>query len=750
MLRRDKGYISRSMASSANRGGGPLRLRSHLFLLVAGAVVPLALITIVLGTLLVARIQETFRRGALDRNRAFMSAVDAEVRGHESTLRALAASSSLRDRDLAAFRVAMAQVLASQGDWRTVILSDPGGRELLNAVRPLGAALPADADPASLLKAVATQTAAAGNVVRWESIDRYGIAVRLPLVRDGHVDQVLTAIVDPSQFERLIAAQHLPANWVSGLIDATGRFIARVPPRSPDFVASPDFREATNRATEGWYRGRTVEGDDTFTAHLTSSTSGWAVGLAIPASLVYASAWNASWTIGLGVFVTLLVALGFAYAMSQRIARPIARLAARTQDPDRPESDGADIVEIAELARALEAARAVVGERQTLLEREQAALRAADRAKDEFLAMLGHELRNPLSAIAASAHVLRSPVGTAHRLDALAILERQVRQMTRLVDDLLEVSRLTMGKVDLQSETFDLAELVRALVQTWESSGRIRRGRLRLTAQPAWVRADRSRMEQVIANLLDNANKYSADSSAISIDVRASGDEAVVVVSDEGEGIAPELLDHLFDRFVQGPQRVGRRPGGLGLGLAVVRRLVELQGGRVQAANRDDVRGARFTVGLPATPAPEDEPSAVPVRSEGRALRVILVEDLADLRETMEILLRMAGHDVEAVGSGDEALAAARQKAPDVVLLDVGLPDISGYEVARRLRKADAAADRPWLIALTGFGQTEDERRAREAGCDFHLVKPVDPDALLALLAELGGRRRSKEAERGG
>jgi signal transduction histidine kinase/ActR/RegA family two-component response regulator len=703
-------------------------------------------VTAVLGVLLVDQVQDTFRRGAFARNRAFMSAVEADVHGHVATLQAIATSRALAAGDIEAFERQMRDVLASQSAWRNVVLYDLSGALVAEAASS-DAGLRADPDARTLTKALASDVPVLGNVLRWSADGRFGVAVRLPLVRDGRREGVLTAVVDPSQFERLIVAQQMPAGWISGIVDAEGHLVARVPHRSPDDMASSEFRAAVGRAPEGWYRGRTIEGADTYTGHLAMPGTGWSLGLAIPASEVRSAALGVAWATAAGIAATLALALALAFAFSRRIAAPIGVLLARARDPDtRDPMARPSIPELAELAEALDDGRSAMHDRERLLERERAALREADRAKDEFLAMLGHELRNPLAAITSSAYLLRVlPPDTPSRVDALAILERQARQMTRLIDDLLDVSRLTMGKVLLEPQTFELDALARAVVQTWEQSGRIAPGRVAITAEPTRVHADHGRIEQVIANLLDNATKFSPPQTRIDVRIRPDADEAVLEVEDGGAGIPPEFIGRVFERFVQAPQALDRGAGGLGLGLAVVSRIVELHGGSASAANRPP-RGACLTVRLPLARSPADsEDSARPMRDD-RLLRILIVEDNNDVRETLRVALGAHGHRVRAVANGADAVAAAAGDPPDVVLLDLGLPDMSGHEVARRLRQ-DMHGAGLHIVALTGYGQPSEERRARDAGCDLHVRKPIDPSELLSLLEQLGRRNSPSTAD---
>ena len=357
--------------------------------------------------------------------------------------------------------------------------------------------------------------------------------------------------------------------------------------------------------------------------------------------------------------------------------------------------------------------------------------------------MLGHELRNPLSAITASAHVLRlSKPDASAAVKAHDVIDRQARQMTRLVEDLMDVSRLAMGKVTLQLERVDLAVVAERALHAWQQAGRSRLGRVRLVASPAWVEGDRARLEQVLANLLDNAHKFSRNDEPIEVRVQQEGAQAVLQVQDHGDGIRDEDLPRIFDLFVQGPQTFDRPHGGIGLGLALVRRLVELQQGSVSASSPGPGRGACFTVRMPLAQAPVGGDSARQAAdgpSPGR--RVLVVEDNEDGRQAMELALALEGHTVRSVANGQDAVQLVAAWRPDIALVDIGLPDIDGYEVARRIR-ALALANPPRLVAVSGFGQPQDQRTAYEAGFDLHLTKPVAPEFLRDVLHALTSSRQ--------
>ena len=359
---------------------------------------------------------------------------------------------------------------------------------------------------------------------------------------------------------------------------------------------------------------------------------------------------------------------------------------------------------------------------------------AANRAKDEFLAMLSHELRNPLGAVLSAVALLdRIGVQDEPAIKARAIIHRQAQRLSRMLDDLLDVTRVQTGKIVLTIQRLDLSALIRRCLGTLRASGSLDHHDVAGDHQVVWVDADAARMEQVFDNLMLNALKFTPEHGSVRVRVYGDGSDAVLQVHDSGVGMSRELLAKVFELFTQGDDGA-RREGGLGIGLAVVRRLVEQHGGRVEAHSDGPGRGSTFLVRLPRVDAPVHDEVAEPATDAGRQKerRVLLVEDNEDARESVRLLLEAAGHMVYVAETGQAAVAAAVQFEPDVGLVDIGLPDFSGYEVARRLRATFGATLR--LIALTGYGQPEDRRRVVEAGFDAHVVKPVDPDELNRIL----------------
>jgi signal transduction histidine kinase/ActR/RegA family two-component response regulator len=362
----------------------------------------------------------------------------------------------------------------------------------------------------------------------------------------------------------------------------------------------------------------------------------------------------------------------------------------------------------------------------------------AARRKDEFLAMLGHELRNPLAAIRGATQVLdriSSQIEPAVR--QRAIIDRQTRHLARLVDDLLDVSRVVSGKIALQLEAVELNELALRCMQALQQRVEAQGPEMRFTAAdaPVVVRGDPVRLEQVVSNLLDNAVKYTPADGRIELSVERVDGEAVVRVRDSGVGIAPELLPRVFDLFTQAERSLDRAQGGLGLGLTLVRRLVEQHGGSVAATSAGAGRGSEFLVSLPVLHERGDGAPAAEVQSAAPAgaRHVLLIDDNADAREALRALLELWGHRVDVADDGPSGIELGRRLRPEVALVDIGLPGVDGYQVAAALRASEET--RIQLVAITGYGQPEDRLRALEAGFDAHLVKPVDLDELARVLA---------------
>ena len=383
---------------------------------------------------------------------------------------------------------------------------------------------------------------------------------------------------------------------------------------------------------------------------------------------------------------------------------------------------------------------------QRLTAEQAATLADLDRRKDEFLAMLSHELRNPLAPILNAALLLRLH-SNRERLQGIeapllhqsaSIIERQVRQLSRIVDELLEISRITTGRIQLHQEPIVVDVVVENAVATVRSLIDQRKHDLTVSLSPKaiWLHVDAARLEQVVVNLLTNAAKYTDEGGRIWLTVQQEGEEAVLRVRDTGVGIAPEILPRIFDLFTQAERTLDRSQGGLGIGLALVQRLVEMHGGTVEASSVLG-QGSEFVVRLPVVPPPDSLPSSFPsetLQRFGPALRVLIVDDNVDTVTTLAMLVKESGHAVRTAYDGTSVVEAALDYRPNVVLLDIGLPGLNGFEVAKQLRQQPALQNTV-LVAMTGYGQESDRQRSKEAGFDHHLVKPGDFGKVLQILA---------------
>ncbi|HUP08330.1 MAG TPA: hybrid sensor histidine kinase/response regulator [Caldimonas sp.] len=387
---------------------------------------------------------------------------------------------------------------------------------------------------------------------------------------------------------------------------------------------------------------------------------------------------------------------------------------------------------------------------QLLLQAEtEEALRVADRRKDEFLATLAHELRNPLAAIRTGVHLAARGGADAERTQrVVGMIDRQSRLLVKLIDDLLDVSRIATGKVVLAWEFHDLRSIVEAAVETGQVGLETAHHdvRIELPPDPVWVRGDAPRLTQVVGNLINNAAKYTPDGGRIRISLSVADATAVIDVSDNGLGIPPDMLPGVFDLFAQVNRTLDRAQGGLGIGLSLVRRLVEMHGGSVTAASAGPNFGSTFTVRLPlAAPAAPEVTDTAPDGHAAEAVgvpswKVLVIDDNADVAESLADLLQAEGHDTRISYGGAAGIQAAKEFVPDVVFCDIGMPGVNGHDVAIRLR-GDATLPCPLLVAVTGWGNEEERRRTAQAGFDLHLTKPIDPRAVVDLLRTHAARR---------
>jgi signal transduction histidine kinase/ActR/RegA family two-component response regulator len=729
-------------------------LRRQLFLIAVAGILPLAVLAGVGLHLVFEEQRESQQRRALEITRALATAVDTELKRSQSALQVLTSTIVLDSGDFASFHTVARRAVDSQPTWRSVILSDAFARTLVDTAFPMGAELPPMFSTTSFDEVIRTGEPRVGYVVK--AGGGHVLYLRAPVVRDGTLRYVASVLVNPSAIVAIVKRQRVPADWVISVFDAQGSRVARSRAHE-EYVglpASPSLREIMARGgDEGTGLGAALEGTPIFTAFTRIPDSGWSVAIGVPTADVENAAYRSVALYGSIVLLSILTGLFAALIVGRRVNQRIAQLRAAAQSlgagrlPPVPESDISEIREVGEaIAAAARQRQDYEAEREELLASEKAArleAEAANRAKDQFLAMLGHELRNPLAALSNAASVLEMGSRDERASKrAREVIQRQVAHLSRLTDDLLDAASALLGKIELRVEPVNLATIAAQSLATLSAMGRTGNHRIETRLEEAWVRGDPVRLDQIVTNLLVNAVKYTPAGGRIELGTRRLGNTAELTVADNGVGLTPELRQRVFELFVQGERNLDRSDGGLGIGLALVRRLAELHGGDAHVQSEGQDRGSQFTVSLPAVERPPEVSRPATRDATVLARTVLVIEDNDDARETLQSMLELMGHRVDSADDGPPGIDKALAAIPDVVFVDIGLPSMDGFEVARRLRAADGS--RMYLVALTGFGAREDRERALAAGFDAHMVKPVEANALARLLRGIQPRRDTR------
>jgi signal transduction histidine kinase/CheY-like chemotaxis protein len=736
---------------------GSRALRFRLFLLAASGLAPLALVLFLASAYLAQERRTETQRSALELSRALATAVDAELGSTISLLENLAISSDLQN--IAAARLAtedfarLAQLMAQSQKWMMIVVADDKG-EVLAREGPVAAATRGGiVDLESVAQVRATRAPAVGRVVGGSG-GRAAFAVRIPVVKDGRLRYVLSAVVSTDRILDVVARRQVTPSWVAAVYDQGGNVVASS--RAADALRYPaslgDLVKAGGE--EGAGITRTVEGVETYTGFSRLRSSQWVVAVGIPADAANADLRRVIAAVGAGTAASLALLALLAWRTARGISGPIdilkraaADLGAGKHVALRP----LGVEELDEVAWALRQAAIdrddanerrgkVEAEREHLLVQLAEALHVAEQAnrnKDEFLALLGHELRNPLAPILNAVHLIGLK-DDDRTLPERRIIQRQLSYVTRMVDDLLDASRITSNRFAINLRPLRLVPVLEQTVEAQRPNFGSRTVNLRIddAARGEWVRADEARLVQIFNNILGNAIKFTAPTGAIDIEARKVDRSIEIVFRDDGAGMSAEHLRRAFDLFWQAPNRAAGASAGLGLGLAIVRSLIEMQGGTVQAHSDGEGCGMVITITLPVGEPPNEEPTVPRMGAGAASTRVLVVDDNEDAADTLSMLLNASGLEVRVAYTPQSALDAVASFQPEIVLLDIGLPEMDGYEVARRLR----SGDRPFqgrLVALTGYGQERDVRRAHEAGFDAHLIKPVEPETLFQLLARL-------------
>lgn len=723
----------------------------------AAVLMPVALFSAIALGLLMQSEREAAQRGVYETTKLVSVAVEREISAAESTLRVLASSEKLNRGDLAGFHERAVRASAAGKWW--IILYDASGQQLLNSRLPYGTPLPTRAVPGRTEQVLAARNLSVSNLYVGSASGKPVVTVDLPVFPETGGPYVLAQAFNPDHFNQALTATSPPGSWIIGLFDRTGTTIARSH-RAAEFVGKPGNAQMLRMAREqgvGELRHPSREGIDIFDVFVRSPLSRWTVAVGVPVAELDSSAFWAVSVATFGLLATLAVGGWIAVLHGRRLSASIERAAEKAsrmgRGPVAPE-ERLEIEELDSLHDALAKANGdLLGEKdaRSAAEAERAALYASEqearalaeaqnKAKDDFLAMLGHELRNPLSAISGAVAVLKlQSRGKDLPGTSFDVIERQSQHLAHIVDDLLDVSRVMSGKIRLDRRPVDLAAKVRRVLGTLEAAGRTRQREIVLDLEEAWVDADLTRLDQIVSNLLVNALKYTPQGGKVCVSVKAEGDDAVLVVKDTGVGIEADLLPRIFDIFVQGTPTLDRAQGGLGIGLSLVKRLVALHDATIEAESPGTGMGSTFTARFNRIAPPTDVPVAEPPLQAPQLTRVLVVEDNPDSRSTLVELLSLSGYDCVQAADGLEAVAVAPDARPDIGVLDIGLPGLTGYEVAMRLR-ADPRTKHMKLVALTGYGQDSDRQRSLAAGFDAHLVKPAAPDVLLKTMGELLGQ----------
>ncbi|MFP5390679.1 MAG: ATP-binding protein [Gammaproteobacteria bacterium] len=729
-----------------------MKIRAYLALMVAAVLIPVILFsTLSLNTLLKSQ-REAALKGVRETARISLVSIDRELTNTESAVRMLATSPYLASGDLEAF-YRIAKYSDKDGATWTALI-DENGQQIINTGVPFGTPLPGpNATSLRVHQVLESGTPQISNMIRGVVSGALLVAVDVPVVTPAGKRYVIAQAFRVEYFNKILGQVNLPPSWLAGVFDRNGLTIAQVPVSldPANAGAREDLRDAIRNRTVGVIRNASENNRKLYTVLERSALSGWTVAVGVPEAEIESAARRALLVSILGLVAAIgcaaIAAVFFARRLSHSIAQAARSAHALQQGEVLAPSEISGVREVDEVQAAIAAAAKVVSlekrsrqqaerDREALFEREHEARTMAEqqnRAKDEFLAMLGHELRNPLAAIVNATSVMaQQEMPLAARERARQIIARQSSHLTRIVDDLLDMGRVHSGKILLERRPLRLDQLAGHHFKALAEHERAAQYALHIDVEEAWVDADPTRMEQIIGNLADNALKYTPPGGTIALYVGLDGDEVVLRVADSGIGIAPELVPYVFDLFVQGARTLDRAQGGLGVGLALVRRLTEMHGGRVSVQSAGTGCGSTFEIRLPRVTAPAD---AVPEQVAAPSTRqhVLIIEDNEDGRDMMAMMLEAQQYTVSCAGDGHEGLDVAIERRPDIALVDIGLPGIDGYEVARRLRAHPATAH-VRLVALTGYGQESDRERALDAGFDAHLVKPVDLNHLMEVL----------------
>ncbi|MCC6681385.1 MAG: response regulator [Phycisphaeraceae bacterium] len=737
-------------------------LKWYLLVVVLASLLPLLVLTVLMLQRFWDMQQQVRESGLQSTAGALSLGVDGEWGTMEAMLKTLAQSPLLTQGELKAHYDLCRNVLdKSHGDF--IVLFDPTGQQIFNTMRPFGDALPnpftqsrpAPADdpqglpvgnPVTVQEAFATRRPVYSHLFVSLSAGRPVVTIDMPVVHDQTTPYVLTLVMFPDTFSQLLNQHVRPQPWQTMVIDPNGRIVAR----SSDIEnylgrqTAPAILQMIRRATSGSGISHSASGEEEFIAWNRSPRTGWTSVVMAPSGLVQQMARQSLLAWILGASCLVVAAITLATFVARRISAPLSALAhsaEHVQQGATVDLPPTHVREVLELRRALDIAANAVrlrNEQREKLNTAQALRAQAEhenQRKDDFLSLLGHELRNPLMTIAHAAALWpgQGELNPQTR-KAADLIARQTRQMTRLVNDLLDISRINHGRLVLQTDKFDLTVLLREAAEEWEPMIRENSCNLKLSLpdKPVWVEGDRARLSQVVANLLHNAYQFTTagDSVHLALTHDQVDRKAAIIVSDTGAGMDDQSRAKLFEPYTHAGEP-GRE--GLGLGLSLARHLVSLHGGTIEAHSDGPGKGSRFTITLCTIEAPA--PSSTDTQEmQPPSLRfnVLVVDDTPLVANLFAEILRRLGHDVRVAAGGAEALRMMAEEPPQIVFSDISMPGMDGYGLANRIRANPDWSD-IYLVAVTGYGQPHDQEAALRSGFDEHIIKPPDFEQLIAL-----------------
>jgi signal transduction histidine kinase/ActR/RegA family two-component response regulator len=736
-----------------------MKVRSHIALLVVAVVAPLVVFSATVLNYMIDAERQAVLRGMQELARATLLIMDKEMSVSMATARALSSSRSLVEGNFEEFYQQAKQ--ASDGRDVHLALIDESGQQLLNTAIEFGTQVPPPTEITRNRVAAmfANNKPGYSNLLKGRATKKYIVAAEFPVQIKDKRRFLVNVWTYARRLSELIPKKDVPNSWLISVFDRDGVTIARNID-GDKFIGEPPLekqRKAVLSRYEGASRGAVRGGMEVYGYWYRSPTTGWTVAVGVPVAEVHRAAVRSVSLTILGFVVAIIVAAFGAILVSRRLVRAIQRVAESATllgASQVPPIENLQITEMNGLQRSLHQVGLMLAEseagRVRYLEdcekaraaavQAQAIAEEQNKSKDEFLAMLGHELRNPLAAIASGVTVLNLP-NVSNELSAKTktIISRQTKHLTYLVDELLDAHRILSGKITLMKSPVDLQVAVQNCLAAFEARGATSRHQLKINVSSALIEADPTRVEQIIGNLVDNAVKYTPEGGSIAVQVKAEGDVAIFSVEDTGIGIAPELLPKAFDVFVQG-KVINRVKGGLGIGLAVVNSLAKQHGATLTAESPGPGLGSTFTVRFPLLEQAKLTPDSSQSHVSTMKTKVLVIEDNQDVREMTCAMLSEFGFQVVSAENGRSGIDSAKINLPEVALIDIDLPDTSGYEVAARMRDDERLAHTQ-LIAVTGYGQLSDKEKALACGFDVHIKKPVNVSDLITAINDFNRRR---------